>query len=145
MEEKIIYENNNEILILQICEILKENGIPFIRRDEGAGSFLNTSFGNNVFTKRIYVSDSDFIKAEELLNFLNEEAQDIEEFELPEELQELDEEENYDIQEFEFTEELNNSEVNNECIRKETNIYNTIKQILFFWIPFGLLLYFLFR
>ena len=118
MEEKIIYENNNEILILQVCEILKENGIPFIRRDEGAGSYLNTTWGSNSSTKRIYVSSHDFNKAEELLKIFNEDTQSLDEIETPEELKDLDEEEN------------------DEYMQKEIKKYKNMKRILFFWIPF---------
>jgi len=118
MEEKIIYENNNEILILQVCEILKENGIPFIRRDEGAGSYLNATWGSNSGTKKIYVSSDDFNKADELLKIFNEDTQSLDEIEIPEELKDLDEEEN------------------DEYIQKEIKKYKNMKRILVFWIPF---------
>ena len=56
--EKEIYKNTNEFLVLQICEILKENNIPFIRKDEGIGDYLNKVWGSNTGTKRIYVDES---------------------------------------------------------------------------------------
>ena len=65
MEEKLIYETNNEILLQQVCEMLKQNEIPFIRRDEGVGSYLNVALGSNAGTKRIYINDKDYEKAME--------------------------------------------------------------------------------
>ena len=36
MEEKKLFEDSDELLVKQIETILKENNIPYSRRDEGA-------------------------------------------------------------------------------------------------------------
>lgn len=79
MQEKMIYEHTNEILILHVCDILKENGINFIRRDEGIGSYLNKRWGSNSEIKRIYISNEDYEKAKEILKILDKKNQEKEE------------------------------------------------------------------
>ena len=112
--EKEIYKNTNEILVLQICEILKENNIPFIRKDDGVGDYLNKVWGNNIGTKRIYVNSKDYEKAKELLDIFNKSIEENDEG-IPEELKESEE-----------------STLEN---MKEINKYNKMKKILFVWLP----------
>lgn len=112
--EKEIYKNTNEILVLQICEILKENNIPFIRKDDGVGDYLNKVWGNNTETKRIYVNSKDYEKAKELLDIFNKSIEENDEG-IPEELKESEE-----------------STLEN---MKEINKYNKMKKILFVWLP----------
>jgi len=112
--EKEIYKNTNEFLVLQICEILKENNIPFIRKDEGIGDYLNKVWGSNTGTKRIYVDSKDYEKAKELLENFNESIVESDE-DIPEELKESEEET------------LENM--------KEINKFNRMKRILFVWLP----------
>lgn len=110
MEEKLIFETNNEILLLQVCEILKQNEIPFIRRDEGAGSYLNVALGNNAGTKRIYINSKDYEKAKNILEVFY--ANNKNEEEMPEELKAEPETE----------------------VDKEIKKYNIMKRIIG-WIP----------
>lgn len=112
--EKEIYKNTNEILVLQICEILKENNIPFIRKDDGVGDYLNKVWGNNIGTKRIYVNSKEYEKAKELLDIFNKSIEENDEG-IPEELKESEE-----------------STLEN---MKEINKYNKMKKILFVWLP----------
>lgn len=112
--EKEIYKNTNEILVLQICEILKENNIPFIRKDDGVGDYLNKVWGNNTETKRIYVNSKDYEKTKELLDIFNKSIEENDEG-IPEELKESEE-----------------STLEN---MKEINKYNKMKKILFVWLP----------
>lgn len=112
--EEEIYKNNNEFLVLQICEILKENNIPFIRKDEGMGDYLNKVWGSNTGTKRIYVDRKDYEKAKELLENFNGTIEENCEY-IPEELKESEEER------------LENM--------KEINKFNRMKRILFVWLP----------
>ena len=118
MEEKLIYENSNEILVLQVCEILKENEIPFIRREEGAGAYFNVTWGSNIGIKRIYVSSEDYDKAKNLIEIFNENIQIQEDDEIPEELKEVDE--------------------TDEHMEKEINKYKNMNRILRVWIPLGM-------
>lgn len=94
MEEKEVFSSNDEFLIMQACTILKENGIPYIRKDDGAGSYINVTYGQNtILEKKIIVSDADFEKARELISFLNEEN---EIDDIPEELKEVEDDEKTD-------------------------------------------------
>lgn len=87
------YETN------QICILLEKNNIPYIRRDDGSGSYMNLYFGQSFQMKRIFVRKEDYDKASELISAFsfklsntpddNENIQEIEEETEPE----LDQEE----------------------------------------------------
>ena len=62
-----LISNSNEIIIAQICDILKENNIPYIKKYDGNGSYLNMSMGSSIQEKRIYVLNRDLDKAKELV------------------------------------------------------------------------------
>ena len=83
MEEKLIFECNDEIVMQQACELLKDNNINFIRKDEGSGSYLNITMGTSYNEKRLYVIETDFEKATKLIDEFC--GQDVE---IPEELKE---------------------------------------------------------
>ena len=91
MEEKKIFEDSDEFLVKQIEAILKENNIPYSKRDEGAGSYINVTYGQSFgLAKSIYVSNEDFEKAQNAIQIFNE--QDFEEEDIPDELKETSEE-----------------------------------------------------
>ena len=81
MEEKLIFECNDEIVMQQVCELLKDNNINFVRKDEGSGSYLNITMGTSYNEKRLYVIETDFEKATKLIDEFCK--QDVE---IPEEL-----------------------------------------------------------
>lgn len=83
MEEKIIYESNDEILIMQITALLEDNNITYIRKDLGCGSYLNIFMGQAYSPKQILVSEKDYDKAKELIEVFENT-----DFELPDELKE---------------------------------------------------------
>ena len=90
MEEKKIFEDSDEFLVKQIEAILKENNIPYSKRDEGAGSYINVTYGQSFgLAKSIYVSNEDFEKAQNAIQIFNE--QDFEEEDIPDELKETPE------------------------------------------------------
>ena len=90
MEEKKLFEDSDEFLVKQIESILKENNIPYVRKDEGAGSYMNVTYGQSFgLSKAIYVSNEDFEKAQNAIEVFNE--QDFSEEDIPEELKELPE------------------------------------------------------
>ena len=90
MEEKKLFEDSDEFLVKQIENILKENNIPFSRRDEGAGSYIGVTYGQSFgLAKAIYVSSEDFEKAQNAIQIFNE--QDFEEEDIPDELKETPE------------------------------------------------------
>lgn len=90
MEEKKLFEDSDEFLVKQIESILKENNIPYVRRDEGLGSYMNVTYGQSFgLSKAIYVSIEDFEKAQNAIEVFNE--QDFSEEDIPEELKETPE------------------------------------------------------
>ncbi|MBR0427470.1 MAG: DUF2007 domain-containing protein [Clostridia bacterium] len=96
MEEKKLFEDSDEFLVKQIERILKENDIPYVRKDEGAGSYMNVTYGQSFgLGKSIYVSSENFEKAQNVIEVFNE--QDFENEEIPEELKETQEELEEDI------------------------------------------------
>lgn len=96
MDEKKLFEDSDEFLVKQIESILKENDIPYVRRDEGLGSYMNVAYGNSFgLSKSIYVSNEDFEKAQNAIQVFNE--QDFED-EVPEELKETEEEIQEDLE-----------------------------------------------
>ena len=77
-------------MVKQIEAILKENNILYSRRDEGAGSYINVTYGQSFgLSKSIYVSNEDFEKAQNAIQIFNE--QDFEEEDIPDELKETPE------------------------------------------------------
>lgn len=90
MEEKKLFEDSDEFLVKQIERILKENDIPYVRKDEGIGSYMNLTYGQSFgLGKSIYVSDENFEKAQNAIQIFNE--QDFEDEEIPEELKQTQE------------------------------------------------------
>ena len=90
MEEKKLFEDSDEFLVKQIENILKENDIPYSRRDEGAGSYIGVNYGQSFgLAKSIYVSSEDFEKAQNAIQIFNE--QDFKEEDVPDELKETPE------------------------------------------------------
>lgn len=116
MQEKEIFESTEESIVIQACEILKENEIPFVRKDEGSGSYLNKTWGSNSGIKKIFVSDNDYDKAMKLLEVFNEDYEDYEIIEIPEELKDIPEDD--------------------KEMEKDINKYKKMKRILFFGVPF---------
>ena len=95
MEEKELISCNDEFLIGQVEAILKENEIPYIRKDQGAGGYMNISFGQNINSeKKIIVNSEDYNKAKNLIEFLNGENM---EDDIPEELKDIEEDIEEDI------------------------------------------------
>ena len=66
-KEKELFVSADEYIIEQACAILQNNNIPFIKRTDGSGSYINISMGHTVQDKRIYVNEEDYDKALELI------------------------------------------------------------------------------
>ena len=86
MEEKIVFESNDELLVTQIEMLLKDNEIAYVRRELGCGSYTTILMGQSFLPKQILVHENDYEKAMELINLFNDA-----EFELPDELKEEEE------------------------------------------------------
>lgn len=68
--EKELYRSTDDFIISQICAILEDNNIAYIKRFDGAGSYLNITMGTTMNLKRIFVSEEDYEKAIELISVL---------------------------------------------------------------------------
>lgn len=71
MEKEIIeiqlFASIDEYIIEQVCVILEKNNIPFIKKTDGSGSYINISMGQTVQDKRIFVNKDDYDKALKLI------------------------------------------------------------------------------
>lgn len=56
-----LFSSVNEYEIKQACSILTENNIPFIRKDDGSGAYMNLYMGQSIQAKRIFIN-SDWCK-----------------------------------------------------------------------------------
>ena len=87
-KEVEIFSSSNEYEINQVCSILDDNNIPFIRKDYGSGSYMNIYFGQSIQEKKIFVNEYCSDKALELIstifsntNLAEEDVQELEEAE----------------------------------------------------------------
>ena len=65
-EEIQLFSTTNEYEINQVCAILEENNIPYIRNDYGSGSYMNLYMGQSIQEKAIFVHKNDYDKSLEL-------------------------------------------------------------------------------
>ena len=63
-----IFSSSNEFEINQVCAILGDNNIPFIRKDYGSGSYMNIYFGQSIQDKKVFVNEDCYDKALELIS-----------------------------------------------------------------------------
>ena len=80
-----IFSSSNEYEINQVCSILGDNNISFIRKDYGSGSYMNIYFGQSIQDKKVFVNEDCYDKALELIstifsntNFAEENIQELE-------------------------------------------------------------------
>ena len=85
-----IFCSSNEYEINQVCAILGDNNIPFIRRDYGSGSYMNIYLGQSIQEKKIFVNEECYDKALELISTIFSNANSVED------IQELEENEEND-------------------------------------------------
>lgn len=69
-EEILLFSSLNDYQINEICAILTENNIPFIRKDDGVGSYMNLYMGHSYQEKSVFVSKKDYNKALELISVI---------------------------------------------------------------------------
>ncbi len=77
-------DDNSPVMVASILDnslsgiyqdILKENSIPFICRQQGAGGYLKVVTGGLGISDNIYVSKENYAKAKELYDLYVEESQ----------------------------------------------------------------------
>ena len=69
-EEILLFSSLNDYQINEICAILTENNIPFIRKNDGVGSYMNLYMGHSYQEKSVFVSKKDYNKALELISVI---------------------------------------------------------------------------
>lgn len=100
MEEKLLFSSTDNMEIDYICSVLKEHGITFTKKTEGAGDYLTIAAGNLFnYTTEIFVSNAQYEKAEELVNSIYSENEDQQNIEIPDELKNISTEEEKEIEE----------------------------------------------
>lgn len=71
MKEKEVFSSTDESVVSRLCDIFDTQGISYIRKDGGAGSYLSIVNGQDTLSqKKIFVSEEDYEKARELIDFL---------------------------------------------------------------------------
>lgn len=71
MEEKALISLNNDYLLNQVKDLLKENGIAYVIRTEGTGSYRRIAYGATSAMTTIYVGDEDFEKALKVIEIVD--------------------------------------------------------------------------
>lgn len=75
-EEILLFSSLNDYQTNEVCAMLTENNIPFIRKDNGAGSYMNLYMGHSYEEKSIFVSKKDYNKALELISVITTNNED---------------------------------------------------------------------
>lgn len=111
MEEKELFKSKENFMILQICGMLQEKNIPYIKSSD---SYRNIGYRSESSQTKIFVSSEDYERAKMLIEVFDENAIIYNNDELPEELKEA---------------------VNEEEMEKDIQKYKNIKNTVYFWIP----------
>ena len=100
MNEQLIFSSTDLVLSEQVCSLLKDNNIPFVKKVPGLGEYLTIVTGNSFNNPiQIYISDEDFEKAKELINEINNSNEETDIVDLPDELKDFSSEEEKECQE----------------------------------------------
>ena len=71
MKEKEVFSSTDESVVSRLCDIFDTQGISYNRKDGGAGSYLSIVNGQDTLSqKKLFVSEEDYEKARELIDFL---------------------------------------------------------------------------
>ena len=69
---KLLIKISDRTMLSLIQSTLEENNIPYITKDKGTGGYLKIIAGASIYDTEIYVSDSDFEKAREVVDLLTQ-------------------------------------------------------------------------
>ena len=67
IEQMQLFSSIDEYIIEQVCAILENNNIKFIKKTDGSGSYINISMGKSFEKKRIFVNKTDYDKSIKLI------------------------------------------------------------------------------
>ncbi len=62
-----LFSSTIEYEINQVCSILEDNKIQFVRKDFGSGSYMNLYYGQSIQEKKIFVHRNDYERAAEII------------------------------------------------------------------------------
>lgn len=104
MKEIELFSSMDEILIGQICAVLEENNIAFVKNEDGAGEYTSVVMGTNIFEKKILVNEENYEKAKELIEPIINMENSVETEDIPDELneEEIREEDKINIKDSRF-------------------------------------------
>lgn len=92
IKEVELFSSDNDFTISQVCAILEDNNIEYIKTEEAVYGYMKISTGVSYGNKRISVSNQDYEKALMLIKDIQENSdKDIAVEEIPEELKNVDE------------------------------------------------------
>lgn len=75
-EEILLFSSLNDYQINEVCAILTDNNIPFIRKDAGVGSYMNLYMGHSYQEKSVFVGKKDYNKALKLISVITTNSED---------------------------------------------------------------------
>ena len=74
IDEILLIENADEFIYLTIKEILEDNNIPIIIKDDLTGGYMKIIGGFSLYNKKIFISIEDYEKAYDLVKEFIEEV-----------------------------------------------------------------------
>lgn len=66
----LLISTNNDHILNQVKAALEDEGILFIQKDQGVGSYMRILAGTSVYNAEIYVNREDLKRAEDAIDFL---------------------------------------------------------------------------
>ncbi len=76
MKEVKLFSSNDNILISQVEEILKQENIPYVKKIKGAGSYLNIAYGSTIEETEIIINEENLERANNLIETFSIEDKD---------------------------------------------------------------------
>ena len=55
MKEKEVFSSTDESVVSRLCDIFDTQGISYIRKDGGAGSYLSIAHGQDTLSQKKYL------------------------------------------------------------------------------------------
>ncbi|MDL2310659.1 DUF2007 domain-containing protein [Peptostreptococcaceae bacterium OttesenSCG-928-C18] len=72
INKKLLLETVDEFVYLTVIQILKENNVPYIVKDDETGGYMKIIAGFSIYNKEVFVSKEDYERAYKLVeNFIN--------------------------------------------------------------------------
>ena len=99
MKEVLLFSGTDITISNHICLILKENGIPYNKKIAGTGEYFAIATGNTFNNEiQVFVNETDFNKASELISVINQTYESASIIDLPDELKDIPPEEEKEME-----------------------------------------------